>query len=37
MERYHAIVRALRQLSARIHAWRNEIAARPIDPDGWWR
>jgi hypothetical protein len=37
MERYQATVRAVRQLAARLRAWRDEIAARPIDPDGWWR
>jgi|GEM_PF-4944303 len=37
MERYKAIVRAARRRAARICAWRDEIAARPIDPDGWWR
>jgi hypothetical protein len=37
MERYNRTVRALRHLAARLHAWRDEIAARPIDPDGWWR
>ena len=37
MERYQATVRAVRRLAARIRAWRDEIATRPIDPDGWWR
>lgn len=37
MERYHATARALRGLCARIRAWRDEVAARPIDADGWWR
>ncbi|BCJ38768.1 hypothetical protein Athai_62710 [Actinocatenispora thailandica] len=37
MERYHRTVRALGRLAARVRAWRDEIAARPIDPDGWWR
>ncbi|BCJ38353.1 hypothetical protein Athai_58560 [Actinocatenispora thailandica] len=37
MERYQAIVRALGRVAARIRTWRDEIADRPIDPDGWWR
>ncbi|GAA1338557.1 hypothetical protein GCM10009635_48900 [Actinocatenispora thailandica] len=37
MQRLHRTVRALRRLGARLHTWRDEIAARPVDPDGWWR
>lgn len=37
MERYNGIACALRRLAARLRAWRDEIAVRPIDPDGWWR
>jgi hypothetical protein len=37
MERYKATARAVPRLAARIRAWRDEIAARPIDSDGWWR
>lgn len=37
MEPFHSILRALRRLRPRIAAWRDEIAARPIDPNGWWR
>ncbi|BCJ33551.1 hypothetical protein Athai_10540 [Actinocatenispora thailandica] len=37
MELFHATLTALRRLRTRIGAWRDEIAARPIDPNGWWR
>jgi hypothetical protein len=37
MERYHRTVRALYRLHQRILAWRDEIAARPIDADRWLR
>jgi hypothetical protein len=37
MELLHATLTALRRLRARLAAWRDEIAARPIDPNGWWR
>jgi hypothetical protein len=37
MELFHATLIALRRLRARIGVWRDEIATRPIDPNGWWR
>jgi hypothetical protein len=37
MELYHRTVRALRRVRARLRDWRDEIAARPVGPDGWWR
>jgi hypothetical protein len=37
MELLKTIAGACRRLRARIDAWRDEVAARPIDPAGWWR
>lgn len=37
MERYQNTARAVRRLIARIRAWRDEIATRPVDPARWWR
>jgi hypothetical protein len=36
-ERFTPVLTALRRLRARLSAWRDEVAARPIDPNGWWR
>lgn len=37
MQLIHRTVTAVRRAAARIRAWRDEIAAHPIDADRWLR